>query len=125
MARGNVPAAVCSASLSNIAGVFIAPLLAGLFIHSGMEVSGGFLMDAIGSVALELLAPFVIGHLMRPLIGGYVDRHRLFLGRLDRGRSEEHTSELQSLMRISYAVFCLKKKKLSILMTYYIYCCSS
>src|SRR3546814_3588111 len=30
---------------------------------------------------------------------------------LVRGRSEEHTSELQSLMRISYAVFCLKKKK--------------
>src|SRR3546814_10699724 len=29
------------------------------------------------------------------------------------GRSEEHTSELQSLMRISYAVFCLKKKKIS------------
>src|SRR3546814_10708232 len=29
-------------------------------------------------------------------------------------RSEEHTSELQSLMRISYAVFCLKKKKLNI-----------
>src|SRR3546814_5660616 len=28
-----------------------------------------------------------------------------------RGRSEEHTSELQSLMRISYAVFCLQKKK--------------
>src|SRR3546814_10204099 len=47
--------------------------------------------------------------------------HRWFLGpraldRLDRlarlaQRSEEHTSELQSLMRISYAVFCLKKKK--------------
>src|SRR3546814_8720547 len=33
-----------------------------------------------------------------------------FLHRLDR-RSEEHTSELQSLMRISYAVFCLKTKK--------------
>src|SRR3546814_1931592 len=35
------------------------------------------------------------------------------LGQLavDLGRSEEHTSELQSLMRISYAVFCLKKKK--------------
>src|SRR3546814_1518680 len=30
------------------------------------------------------------------------------------GRSEEHTSELQSLMRISYAVFCLKKKKKSL-----------
>src|SRR3546814_7918085 len=33
------------------------------------------------------------------------------VGALRRGRSEEHTSELQSLMRISYAVFCLKKKK--------------
>src|SRR3546814_10897731 len=33
------------------------------------------------------------------------------LAAVDRGRSEEHTSELQSLMRISYAVFCLKKKK--------------
>src|SRR3546814_10318186 len=36
-------------------------------------------------------------------------------GKIERGgilrRSEEHTSELQSLMRISYAVFCLKKKK--------------
>src|SRR3546814_5202542 len=31
--------------------------------------------------------------------------------RLQQVRSEEHTSELQSLMRISYAVFCLKKKK--------------
>src|SRR3546814_3583773 len=33
------------------------------------------------------------------------------LARMDIVRSEEHTSELQSLMRISYAVFCLKKKK--------------
>src|SRR3546814_7916224 len=32
--------------------------------------------------------------------------------RMGRNRSEEHTSELQSLMRISYAVFCLKKNKL-------------
>src|SRR3546814_1235738 len=37
---------------------------------------------------------------------GEVDRHRAD----DIARSEEHTSELQSLMRISYAVFCLKKK---------------
>src|SRR3546814_6581435 len=36
------------------------------------------------------------------------ERHRHRGG----GRSEEHTSELQSLMRISYAVFCLKKKKI-------------
>src|SRR3546814_5824846 len=42
-------------------------------------------------------------------------RHRLFRvnPRATCRRSEEHTSELQSLMRISYAVFCLKKKKLT------------
>src|SRR3546814_11360529 len=38
-------------------------------------------------------------------------------GKLGRERSEEHTSELQSLMRISYAVFCLKKKKMTIKLT--------
>src|SRR3546814_4794874 len=36
---------------------------------------------------------------------------RIAVGPRSAGRSEEHTSELQSLMRISYAVFCLKKKK--------------
>src|SRR3546814_4212107 len=38
------------------------------------------------------------------------DEYKRLQGK-DRSRSEEHTSELQSLMRISYAVFCLKKKK--------------
>src|SRR3546814_3174804 len=38
------------------------------------------------------------------------------------GRSEEHTSELQSLMRISYAVICLKKNTIQNLITYYIFC---
>src|SRR3546814_10517104 len=37
--------------------------------------------------------------------------HGLYLALVPSWRSEEHTSELQSLMRISYAVFCLKKKK--------------
>src|SRR3546814_1717845 len=43
------------------------------------------------------------------------DRYRLLI---ELGRSEEHTSELQSLMRISYAVFCLKKKKIITSVTY-------
>src|SRR3546814_7238246 len=38
-------------------------------------------------------------------------RHRSFAFPMTSARSEEHTSELQSLMRISYAVFCLKKTK--------------
>src|SRR3546814_3064856 len=50
----------------------------------------------------------VVAQQMQDAVDQQVDRvvrHRLAL------RSEEHTSELQSLMRISYAVFCLKKKK--------------
>src|SRR3546814_2802793 len=48
----------------------------------------------------------------RPRRGGDGRGPSLLVARRDRlaGRSEEHTSELQSLMRISYAVFCLKKK---------------
>src|SRR3546814_4396740 len=42
--------------------------------------------------------------------GGWRGSWRQVVGVLSLGRSEEHTSELQSLMRISYAVFCLKKK---------------
>src|SRR3546814_1883027 len=54
------------------------------------------------------------------------DTHPLSPSRADRGgvffqaRSEEHTSELQSLMRISYAVFCLKKKIKMMNAIYYI-----
>src|SRR3546814_7662571 len=45
-------------------------------------------------------------------IGGLSDRQCADVGiEAQQARSEEHTSELQSLMRISYAVFCLKKKK--------------
>src|SRR3546814_7840854 len=45
------------------------------------------------------------------LADGQVESHdQAEVNRID--RSEEHTSELQSLMRISYAVFCLKKKKI-------------
>src|SRR3546814_4975098 len=51
------------------------------------------------------------GRMLRP----EVERQRLDLDFGHQARSEEHTSELQSLMRISYAVFCLKKKNKSII----------
>src|SRR3546814_6869791 len=47
---------------------------------------------------------------VRPVFSGG-DPARALRDRSKRPRSEEHTSELQSLMRLSYAVFCLKKKK--------------
>src|SRR3546814_9452810 len=53
-------------------------------------------------VPLTGIDPTVLSQLYAQTKGGILD---IF------NRSEEHTSELQSLMRISYAVFCLKKKK--------------
>src|SRR3546814_10174986 len=58
---------------------------------------------AIGPVKLTVLPDQPPGRLEKRKL------RLLYKGRV--GRSEEHTSELQSLMRISYAVFCLKKKK--------------
>src|SRR3546814_8591298 len=49
----------------------------------------------------------VVKHIAMNLVRNPNDKHSL---KVRRKRSEEHTSELQSLMRISYAVFCLKKK---------------
>src|SRR3546814_8329301 len=52
--------------------------------------------------------------LFRGQSGLGADKVRAVGNGIDTARSEEHTSELQSLMRISYAVFCLKKKKQTI-----------
>src|SRR3546814_3924564 len=59
--------------------------------------------DRIGMLALDL------GEKLRRLLV-LITIEPLARGGVERARSEEHTSELQSLMRISYAVFCLKKK---------------
>jgi len=86
IARGNVPAAVCSATLSNVAGIFVTPVLVGLFLgglakggHSGID------LHSIGSIAVQLLAPFILGHLSRPLTAGLLERHKTLVGRVDRG----------------------------------------
>ena len=83
MARGNVPAAICSASASTLLGVFITPLLVNLIVTPGASAASSF--DSIGSILLQLMAPFVVGHLMRPLIGAWVKRHGAALTLVDRG----------------------------------------
>lgn len=74
IARGNVPAAVCSASLSSILGVFLTPLLLALLVGTagGMHNPG----QAIVGIMLQLLVPFAAGHLLRPWIAGWVERQR-------------------------------------------------
>jgi len=96
MAGGNVAAAVCSASLSNLVGVVLTPLLVAVFIHSGGGAGGG--MDGLASVqkiAGQLLLPFVVGHLLRPVIGTWIDTHKKLLQPVDRS----------SVLLVVYAAF--------------------
>lgn len=83
MAGGNVPAAICSASASNILGIFITPVLVGLFMH--VDGQAGVSLGAVRSIVLQLLVPFLAGHLLRPWIGGFVARHKQVIGYTDRG----------------------------------------
>jgi sodium/bile acid cotransporter 7 len=81
IARGNVPAALCAATASNLLGMVLTPLLAGLLLHT----HGGFSAHAVGDIAMQLLLPFLAGQLARPWIGDWVARNRLLLGLVDRG----------------------------------------
>src|SRR3546814_6788613 len=79
----------------------------GVVVANGTLVPGLALETARvawGATGLEVEAPSAAGPQGVRVAGRLVPTDQ-------RGRSEEHTSELQSLMRISYAVFCLKKKK--------------
>ncbi|GIH14193.1 bile acid:sodium symporter family protein [Rugosimonospora africana] len=83
IAKGNVAAAVCGASFSNLAGVVITPLLVAALLHGDGQVrlSGG---SAV-TIALQLLAPFALGQLARPWIAGWLGRHKRPVALVDRG----------------------------------------
>src|SRR3546814_163541 len=120
------------AAVDSVEHALPACALLGLAVE-GLAVEGEvFVLERFGQV-FGGVVDGVEGEIVAPLRGGYVGQHRVEAGeelRLrqreavacrhvegleERGpvqkRSEEHTSELQSLMRNSYAVFCLKKKK--------------
>ena len=83
IARGNIAAAVVAASVSNLAGVFLTPLLATVLLAT--QGGLGAPWKAIGDILLLLLAPFVAGHLLQPWIGGWVRRWSRLLATTDRG----------------------------------------
>lgn len=83
IAGGNVPAAICAASASNIFGMFLTPLLAGVLFSASGHV--GFSLDALLSILLQLLAPFVLGQILQPLIGEFIRRQKKILMPVDRG----------------------------------------
>jgi solute carrier family 10 (sodium/bile acid cotransporter), member 7 len=91
IARGNVPAALCAATASNLLGMLLTPLLAGLLLSA----QGGFSIHGIGDILVQLLLPFAAGQLSRPLIGEWALRNKKLLGLVDRG----------SILLVVYAAF--------------------
>lgn len=82
IARGNVPAALCAASASNILGIFLTPVLAGWLLH--MDGAGPSL-KVFRDIVLLLLVPFLVGQVLRPWISAWVTRNKGILGLADRG----------------------------------------
>jgi len=95
IARGNVSAALVSASVSNILGVALTPLLVVLL----MNTSGGARMDAtaIRDIVLQLVLPFTLGQVLRPWIADWLARHSLLTRVVDRG----------SILLIVYTAFSI------------------
>lgn len=92
IARGNVPAALCSASASNLIGILLTPLLVGLLMGAQ---GGGISAGAVEDIVLQLFLPFAAGQLLRPWLGAWIQRNRSVLGLVDRG----------SILLVVYAAF--------------------
>lgn len=93
VAGGNVAGAVCAASVSNLLGVALAPLLFALLLSSdsGVHVDG----TAVWKIVQQILLPFVLGQLCRPVLGGFLNRYKLPTMIVDRG----------SILLIVYSAF--------------------
>ncbi|MBF0886982.1 MULTISPECIES: bile acid:sodium symporter family protein [Gluconobacter] len=83
IARGNVTAAICAATVSNIAGIAMTPLLTGLVLgHVGAEHSP---LGSILDVSKELLLPFALGQILQKWVGPIVRKHKILISFTDRG----------------------------------------
>jgi sodium/bile acid cotransporter 7 len=80
--RGNVAAAVCAASASNLLGIFLTPVLVGVLMQAHGDVGG---WDSVQSIIIQLLVPFVAGQLLRPWVGPWIEKHKALVGQVDRG----------------------------------------
>ena len=82
LARGNVAAAICAASVSNVVGVVLAPLLVGLLVATG---GGTLSAGSVRDIVLLLLVPFLLGLLAHRWVGSVVHRYRRGFGLVERG----------------------------------------
>lgn len=83
IAGGNVPAAICSASASNIFGMFLTPVLAGVLLSASGTT--GFSLAALETILIQLLLPFVLGQILQPWIGDFIRSRNKLLMPIDRG----------------------------------------
>ncbi len=83
LARGNIPAAICSAAASSLFGIFLTPLLVTLLLD--VHGDGGSTLDAIVKISVQLLLPFVAGQIARRWIGDWVARNKSWLKFVDQG----------------------------------------
>jgi sodium/bile acid cotransporter 7 len=96
IARGNVPAALCAATLSNLVGIVLTPVLVGFLLSAGQGGGpGGISIHAVGDILAQLLLPFAAGQALRPWIGAWAERNRFVLSLVDRG----------SILLVVYAAF--------------------
>ena len=84
IARGNVAAAVCSASASTLIGIFVTPLLVSLFVVPHQS-EGPSAWDSIGHIMLHLMVPFIAGQILRSWIGPWLGRNGSALKVVDQG----------------------------------------
>jgi sodium/bile acid cotransporter 7 len=82
VARGNVAAAVISASASNLFGIVLTPLIAGFLMRAH---GGGFSIGSVWAVVVQLLLPFAAGQVSRIWLAAWAERSRKLLGLFDRG----------------------------------------
>lgn len=83
VARGNVAAAVCSATTSNLLGIFLTPALVGLVVVA--HEAGASPLDSITRIGLQLLLPFIAGQIARKWIAHWVHRRQVMLKIVDQG----------------------------------------
>ncbi|MPM64894.1 hypothetical protein SDC9_111785 [bioreactor metagenome] len=84
MARGNMPAAICSASASTLLGIVVTPLLVKIVLPQAGDAQQDAL-QSIGKIMVQLLLPFLAGHFLRPWIGDFVKKHASLLKVVDQG----------------------------------------
>jgi sodium/bile acid cotransporter 7 len=82
VARGDIAAAVCAASASNLFGIFITPVIAGLTLRAH---GAGFSLPAVEAIVVQLLLPFLAGQVARLWIADWIKRHARITSYFDRG----------------------------------------